>query len=87
MERGQAKKREGVHVALADGYLEREENEDGFSQAIPEQARYEHDPVQDLIDGERRRAVQKAITTLPEQMRRCLQLRLTYDLTYPEIAR
>jgi RNA polymerase sigma-70 factor (ECF subfamily) len=86
LEHGQAKKREGVNVPLPDGYFEGEENEDRLPQGTPEQARYEDDPVQDLIDGERREAVHAAIATLPEQMRRCVLLRVTYDLTYVEIA-
>jgi RNA polymerase sigma-70 factor (ECF subfamily) len=86
LEYGQAKKREGVNVPLPDGYIQGEENEDRLSRATPAEAGYQDDPVQGLIDGERRDAVHAAIATLPEQMRRCVLLRLTYDLTYVEIA-
>lgn len=42
--------------------------------------------LDDLLDGEQRRALRRAVLDLPAQQRNCLLLRLERDLSYPEIA-
>lgn len=42
--------------------------------------------LDDLLDGEQRRALRQAVVELPAQMRNCLLMRLERDLSYPEIA-
>lgn len=42
--------------------------------------------LSELLDDERRDAMRKAIQELPNQMRRCLTLRIYHDLSYREIA-
>ena len=42
--------------------------------------------LDELLDGERRKALRAAIAELPAQMRRCLVLRLYHDHSYQEIA-
>jgi len=39
-----------------------------------------------VLDAERREALQAAVAELPEQMRRCLALRIYHELSYQEIA-
>lgn len=80
IERGQAKKREGIHVELADGLPE-----DGGGRRTVVLAS-DDDPARNLMDSERRAATYAAIEALPDQMRRCLQLRLAEELSNQEIA-
>ena len=42
--------------------------------------------LEGVLDEERRRAIRAAVRELPEQMRRCLILRIYHDLAYREIA-
>lgn len=44
------------------------------------------DPLARIIDGERRLVLRQAVESLPEQMRRCLALRVYQELSYQEIA-
>lgn len=81
LERSKAQKRDGIHVELVPEHSSEEEKE----KRLP-QHRFERGLDQNLIDDERRRALQDAISSLPEQMRRCLQLSIIYDLTGSEIA-
>ena len=79
IERNQAKKRDGILVDISgDGIGEGNGLLSSGSAA---------DPVKRIIDAERQTAVREAIETLPEQMRRCLQLRLKHELSNPEIAK
>lgn len=39
-----------------------------------------------MLAGERREALRRAVRELPEQMRKCLTLRLVHELSYKEIA-
>ena len=43
-------------------------------------------PLDQVLLGERRQALRRAIEELPEQMRRCTELRIYHDLSYREIA-
>ena len=44
------------------------------------------DPLQRLLDHERRHALAAAVRELPEQMQRCVQLRIYQGLPYKEVA-
>jgi RNA polymerase sigma-70 factor (ECF subfamily) len=80
LERGQAKKREGTHVELDEG------TDGDRKQGLVAMARPGEDPVQILLSAERRATVFAAIEALPDQMRRCLQLRVIHELSNQEIA-
>ncbi len=43
-------------------------------------------PLDDVLQNERRMVLRRAIEELPEQMRRCTELRIYHDLSYREIA-
>jgi RNA polymerase sigma-70 factor (ECF subfamily) len=43
-------------------------------------------PGEDLLAGERSRLLREAIGKLPEQMRKCLLLRVDQEMRYKEIA-
>lgn len=43
-------------------------------------------PLEQVLRTERRRVLRSAIEELPEQMRRCTELRIYHDLSYREIA-
>ncbi|MCP3957300.1 MAG: sigma-70 family RNA polymerase sigma factor [bacterium] len=47
---------------------------------------HEHSPLERTLRGERHRALREAIEELPEQMRRCTELRIYHDLSYREIS-
>ena len=80
LERGQAKKREGTHVELDEG------TDGDRKQGLVAMARPGEDAVQILLSAERRATVFAAIEALPDQMRRCLQLRVIHELSNQEIA-
>ncbi len=42
--------------------------------------------LQGVLEGEKRRAMRKAIAELPDQMRKCMTLRIYHELAYREIA-
>lgn len=44
------------------------------------------DPLDQVLDAERRRTLHRAIDALPDQMRRCLVLRLEQERSYGDIA-
>jgi RNA polymerase sigma-70 factor (ECF subfamily) len=44
------------------------------------------DQFDEVLEDERRRAMRRAVRNLPDQMRRCLTLRIYHDLGYREIA-
>lgn len=43
-------------------------------------------PLDEILQAEQRRELQTAIENLPEQMRKCIKLRVFQDLSYQEIA-
>ncbi len=46
----------------------------------------EESPLEGVLQNERRMVLRRAIEELPEQMRRCTELRIYHDLSYREIA-
>jgi RNA polymerase sigma-70 factor (ECF subfamily) len=46
----------------------------------------ENDPLDELLQDERSRLLQEALQELPSQMRRCVELRISWDMKYREIA-
>lgn len=57
--------------------------------ALPDPGAAKAEPADQLlgmIDDEKREAMRRAVRELPEQMRKCLTLRLDHDLSYHEIA-
>lgn len=82
IERGHAKKRDGIHVELAEGPAD--DNWGQGRRAVVLAS--DDDPARNLIDNERKAAAYAAIEALPDQMRRCLQLRLAEELSNQEIA-
>jgi RNA polymerase sigma-70 factor (ECF subfamily) len=74
-----AAKRAGEEVALG------EDEERGAGGAV-EPAAAAPPPGEGLLREERARLVRAAVERLPEQMRRCLVLRLYHEMTYREIA-
>ncbi len=79
LRRGAAGKREGREVPLeAD-----EDAEPGPRQELPSPELPKED---DVLRKERSRLLRQAVEKLPEQMRRCLILRVYQDMRYREIA-
>lgn len=77
---GAAEKRSGEEVSLAGG-------EDGRSRGLEERAvADEPAPGEGMLRKERTRLLRDAIERLPEQMRRCLVLRVYHEMKYREIA-
>lgn len=77
-----AKKRAFKTVAL-------EEDVDAAAagrEELQERYRNEHEPLAGLISAERVALLRAALTELPPQMRRCVELRLDQDLKFREIA-
>lgn len=72
-----ARKRAGEEVSLDDA--EETPVEPAGNLTVP-------GPAQETLDRERSRLLQEAIGKLPEQMRKCLMLRVYRDLKYREIA-
>ena len=75
---GAADKRAGEEVPL-----EAEEGDDGPPRELPATT---PQPGEEVLRRERSRVVREAIEKLPEQMRKCLLLRVYRDLKYREIA-
>ncbi|HEX2251727.1 MAG TPA: sigma-70 family RNA polymerase sigma factor [Thermoanaerobaculia bacterium] len=80
---GSADKRDGQEETLeaADGAVRQDVESAALADGAPP-AR----PLDDLLAGERREALRRAIAGLPEQMRRCVLLRVYHELAYREIA-
>jgi len=80
LEHQKAKKRAGIHsavdvVALEEAGLVAS----GFGQR-------QTDQIKTLLDGEKLAQVREVLQGLPDQMRNCMYLRLTEELSYQEIA-
>ena len=78
LERRTAKKRAGLHV------LGKPESGEQDMDVFP--SRGGDDALQGLLDQEKVKKVSEAMEGLPAQMRRCVQLRVTSDCSYEEIA-
>jgi RNA polymerase sigma-70 factor (ECF subfamily) len=76
---GAAEKREATEVPLASG-------EEGEGRARHEPSAPQTPAGEDLLRKERSRMLREAIEKLPEQMRRCLMLRVYQEMKYREIA-
>lgn len=79
LRRGAAGKRDGREVSLEAG----EDPEHGLPHEPPS---LEPDKEDDVLRKERSRLLREAVDKLPEQMRRCLILRVYQDMRYREIA-
>jgi RNA polymerase sigma-70 factor (ECF subfamily) len=85
LERLSAKKRAAVHVPLEPSD---EDSSDGRG-ARPQTVRAVDPrprPMETLLEKEKLERLRRALTELPEQMQRCLRLRVTEDKPYQEIA-
>ena len=81
LERKRAGKRAAVEVSLDS--TANASDEGPLAQLASELGR---GPAEVVLDKEKHQKVHQALESLPEQMRRCLQLRVVEDLTYQEIA-
>lgn len=81
IEHRRAVKRDGVQVALEEG-----RSEEGARPVSDRLADGRADPARELLDREKLEKMREAMGELPEQMRRCVQLRVVKELSYQEIA-
>lgn len=79
-----AQKRAGHHIPLDDSGTAQTSASEGRTVVDPASDR---GPLDDVLNGEQRQVLRQAIASLPEQMRKCLLLRLYQELSYKEIAR
>ena len=70
-----ASKRSGATVSL---------DEESGEHFLPDES--QATPLDDVLHGEQREQLRAAISELPEQMRKCISLRVFQDLSYQEIA-
>ena len=82
IERRHAKKREASQVSLEEVENPSEDQHLPARQVVAPGA----DPMEALLDKEKLEKLRAALEELPEQMRRCAQLRVAKDLSYQEIA-
>jgi RNA polymerase sigma-70 factor (ECF subfamily) len=84
---GAAEKRAGQEVSLQEpeGGGLRNDAETACDPDFPGAAQAP-EPLEDVLDRERRQALLAAVTELPSQMRRCVVLRVYQELAYKEIA-
>lgn len=84
---GAAEKRAAQEVSLADpeGGGLRNDAEVAATPDFPG-AEPVREPLDDVLDRERLRALRSAVAELPTQMRRCVALRVYHELAYKEIA-
>ncbi len=82
IERRLAAKRTSSQVSL-EGELNRSED---VGQAASLTADPGANPMEALLDKEKKGKLREALQELPEQMRRCVQLRVVNDLSYQEIS-
>ncbi len=82
MDRRQAKKRAATEVPL--------EEEAGHSPTLQQAGSWvvagRTDPVEAVLEKEKKEKLREALQELPEQMRRCAYLRVVRDLSHQEIA-
>lgn len=76
-----AGKRDAVQVSLEEG-----RSDEGGPTIADGLADERPDPAGELLDREKLEKMREAMRQLPEQMRRCVQLRLVKELSYQEIA-
>lgn len=81
IEHRRAVKRDGVEVSI-----EEERSGEGALSFLERIADDRADPVGEMLEREKLEKMREAMRELPEQMRRCVQLRLLKELSYQEIA-
>ena len=82
IEHGEAQKRKATEVSLDHSPIGQKDEPplaDRIADSLP-------DPEASVLNNEKLEKVHAAMTQLPEQMRRCVQLRSINDLSYQEIA-
>jgi RNA polymerase sigma-70 factor, ECF subfamily len=77
-----AQKRDAHEVALDDG----ESYGSGMSGSGVSLEAEDEDPLDGMLMDERTEVLRRAMADLPQQMRRCVELRVNQDLKYREIA-
>lgn len=78
LERRHARKRSGVHVVI--------ENDAGTQDMDILPSNDTKDALQSILDREKMEKLAAALEDLPAQMKRCVQLRVTSESSYEEIA-
>lgn len=81
VEHRRAAKRDAVEVPIGEG-----PSDEGAGPASYRVADDRPDPAVELLDKEKLEKMREAMGELPEQMRRCVQLRVAKELSYQEIA-
>jgi RNA polymerase sigma-70 factor (ECF subfamily) len=78
-----AQKRAGHHLSLVTPAEDAERDAISETNLIDREGR---DPLDEVLQEERIAKLREAIASLPEQMRRCVMLRVYQELSYGEIA-
>ncbi len=80
-----AQKRAGTHLSIVEADQRQEQSAGEIrSDALTDDA--ERDPLNNVLRNERLSILRESVSSLPEQMRRCVELRVYQDLSYQEIA-
>jgi RNA polymerase sigma-70 factor (ECF subfamily) len=82
IERRQAKKRAASHVPLEEEWVRSQDLRLDASQTVSPQA----NPMEAMLEKERKEKLHEALQELPPQMRHCVQLRVVKDIPTQEIA-
>jgi RNA polymerase sigma-70 factor, ECF subfamily len=82
LEQAQAQKRQSTVVSLDD----EPDADQGFSSLAARIPDRRPTPLQASLEQEKLSRLREAMNELPEQMRRCAQLRFAHELSYQEIA-
>jgi RNA polymerase sigma-70 factor (ECF subfamily) len=82
IERRQAKKRAGIQVSLEDELA----RSDDLRPAPSPMAAATGNPMEAILEDEKREKLYEALQELPPQMRRCVHLRVVKELSHHEIA-
>jgi RNA polymerase sigma-70 factor (ECF subfamily) len=81
-----ADKRAGRELSLEDANGGVRTEAETADEAVLPMADPPRQPLDDMLGNEKRRALKRAVAELPDQMRRCVVLRIYQDLPYKEIA-
>jgi RNA polymerase sigma-70 factor (ECF subfamily) len=85
IERGMAQKRSGKTISLEEEEVYAKELNKSASHNAGNASKYT-DAMELTLENERMEKFREAMRQLPEQMRRCAQMRIIDDLSYQEIA-
>ena len=80
--RRQAKKRDATEVSFDEEFVPG----DGTGHAAARAARQKNDPLEAVLDKEKKEALRDALEELPPQMRRCIAMLIVNEMSYQEIA-